>query len=361
MTEAVLGEVSGDDETLLSGGLSERVLRYARNAIRRTPPTPVVEVTTVIAGRPRTLLLKLEGRSRWGSIKGRTALGLIGSVADRLTYDSEVVESTSGNLGVALAGICAELGIPFIAVVDDRLPPALGRAIRRNGGRLAEVPPAADGLRLQRRIVAVQAILAASPRAVWTNQYGNPANTAVHRRWTGPELERQLSTEHQALFAPVSTGGSFAGLRGYLASSRPNLRCVAVDVAGSTIFGGPPGRRLLTGIGASKPSEFLGAANEPPHVLVPDTEAIATCRALEHDTGIGIGGSSGATVAGCVHYLAAHPEVTSAICLCPDLASNYRETLYCDDWLHQAGATNSLRRPEVHGTAVRFTSVTRSR
>ncbi|MGW7531801.1 pyridoxal-phosphate dependent enzyme [Amycolatopsis sp. NPDC054798] len=342
-----------------SGSLRERVLTYARDTIRQTPPTPVAEVTALVAGRPRNLLLKLDGRSRWGSLKGRTALGLLTSVADELADGSEVVESTSGNLGVALAGICRELGIPFTAVVDGRLPPAMARAIRQYGGHLVEAKPGDDRLRLQRRIAAVQEILAANPRAVWTNQYENPANAAVHHLWTGPELEQQLGPEPRVLFAPVSTGGSFAGLSSHMAEKRPEIDCVAVDVAGSTIFGGPPGCRLLTGIGASKPSNFLGATR-PPHIVVTDTDAIATCRTLELDAGIGVGGSSGATIAGCLRYLARHPDVTGAVCLCPDLASNYRETLYNDAWLLQADAVDSLLRPELDGASVRFDSVTRS-
>jgi cysteine synthase A len=189
---------------------------------------------------------------------------------------------------------------------------------------------------------------------VWPNQYENPANVAVHRWWTGPELDSQIDNDLQVVFSPVSTGGSFVGLRAFMAAARPQVRCVAVDVVGSTIFGGQSRRRLLTGIGASRPSSFIDRSGRPPHLRVSDHEAIATCRTLADDAGIAIGGSSGATVAACLRYLADHPGVRVALCMCPDLGSNYTQTLYDDEWLARSGATRALRRPSVGGRAMHF-------
>lgn len=331
-----------------------RIASYITDTIQRTEPTPVAQVSVVLGGRPRTILLKLDGWSRWDSIKGRTALALIGSVADRVLDRTTVVESTSGNLGVALAGICRDLGIPFIAVVDDRLPTAMGVRIREYGGRIVEVERTDDGLHLQRRIARVREILRADPDALWTNQYENPANVAAHRWWTGPELASQLGPDLPVTFVPVSTGGTFAGLRSYMAAECPHVTCVAVDVRGSSIFGGPVGRRVLTGIGASNPSAFIDAASRAPHVIVSDAEAIATCRALARDAGIGVGGSSGATLSGCLQLLSERPDLDLALCVCPDLDANYRNTLYHDGWLMRTGIPGTFERPVIGGQRVFF-------
>jgi len=335
-----------------ASGRHAQIAAYITNSIQRSEPTPIAEIGVDIGGRPRTILLKLDGWSQWGSIKGRTALGLLGSVADRVGDQTTVVESTSGNLGVALAGICGELSIPFTAVVDARLPAAMGARMREYGARIIEVGRIDDGLHLQRRIARVRAILRADPNALWTNQYENPANVTAHRWWTGPELAGQLGPALPDAFVPVSTGGTFAGLCSYLAAEYPHVTCVAVDVRGSSIFGGPAGRRVLTGIGASKPSAFIGDLS--PHVTVSEADAIATCLTLARDTHIYVGGSSGATLNGCLQFLSEHPEMKVALCLCPDLDANYRNTLYHDGWLMRTGLANARSRPVVGGQRVFF-------
>lgn len=336
------------------GGRQQLTEDYLSGEIARSAPTPMLELAVTVAGRRRQLYLKLEGHSRWNSIKGRTALALMASIAHRLGDTSTVVESTSGNLGVALAGTCADLGVAFTAVVDTRLPPRLAARMQFLGARVLMIENTGDGKYLQHRIARVRQLLAEDHQAVWTNQYDNRANVAVHRWWTGPELGRQLPQKARVVFAPISTGGSFTGIHDYLACDHPEIDCVAVDVRGSTIFGGPPAARLITGIGASKPSTFLDANALPAHVMVSDAEAISACRTLAHDTGIGVGGSSGAVLVGCLRFLRDRPDIEAAVCICPDLAANYEETLYNDDWLSRSGLTGAQSGLQVDGAAIRF-------
>jgi cysteine synthase A len=335
----------------------ELIFDYIANTIQRSAPTPIVNVAVAVNGHARTILLKLDGCSQWGSMKGRTALALVASVAGKVSSRTTIVESTSGNLGVALAWICRDLGIPFTAVVDSRLPPAMLGRLTRYGACIDEVGRADDSLHLLRRIERVREILRSDVNAVWTNQYENPANVDVHRLWTGPELNRQIGPELQIVFAPVSTGGSFVGLRRHLSAERLDVACVAVDVVGSAIFGGPTGHRLLTGIGASRPSTFIGQSSQPPHVMVSDPDAIAACRTLASDAGIAVGGSSGATIAGCLKFLNGRPDIKVALCLCPDMGDNYRQTLYDDEWLANNGATGALGRLVVGGQPICFARI----
>lgn len=337
---------------------ARRLLDYVGAAVASYPVTPLVTLDVKVAGLARTVVLKLEGHSPWGSMKGRTALALLLSIRGQLPdNDATIVESTSGNLGVALAAICRDLGLGFLAVVDSRLPPAMRQRLVRLGARLVEVDappehPAQVLLRIQR----VRELVSAAPETVWTNQYENDANRQVHARWTARELASQVGPGVEAVFAPVSTGGSFAGVAWYFSEARPDTRVVAVDVAGSIVFGGIAGPRLLTGIGAARPSNFIRTEPPPEYVMVPDADGIACCRTLLADTGLRVGGSSGATLAGCLRYLSERPEIRTVACLCPDLGDNYQQTIYNERWLagHSDAVPNAGRRLCVHGESVRF-------
>jgi cysteine synthase A len=297
-------------------------------------PTPMVPVRVLVAGRDVTLRLKLESANPWGSIKDRTALGLVASVADRLDdSDATLVESTSGNLGVALASIVAELDRRFIAVVDPNLSPALAGRMVAAGAQLDVVTQAdRHGGYLDARLARVAQLLDTVPGAVWTDQYHNPANLLAHYRSTGPEVLRQ-APDVDAVFVAVSTGGTLAGVSRYLRQHAPAARIVAVDVPGSRVFGPPTGTRLLTGIGASRRSSFLRRTDWDDVVLIEDTAAIAVCHQVYDGTGVYLGGSGGAAVAACLRYLELHPDVTDPVCVCPDGGESYAQTLYHPAWL----------------------------
>ena len=106
-----------------------------------------------------------------------------------------------------------------------------------------------------------------------------------------------------------------------------------MDVQGSTAFGGAPGRRILTGIGASRASTHLLTVALDGVSVVPCWTAIRCCRAFAEATGLALGGSSGAALGACLSAMAEDNELTSAVCLCPDLGANYRDTIYSDRWV----------------------------
>ncbi len=322
------------------------VLEHVSRAMAAYPVTPVRTVRTEIAGIPRTITLKLEGHSPWRSVKGRTALSLIRSVAGDLTApDATVVESTSGNLGLALSAICRDLGLRFIAVVDHRQSPVIQQAIEANGGELDWVRTPDDATtHLQDRLARVRELERDLPHAVWPNQYENDANWRIHETWTAPEFDAQVTHRAQALFAGVSTGGTLAGLSRHFRRTRPALRIVAVDVRGSTVFGGVPRPRTLTGIGAGRRSAFLTRASTDDVLLVDERQAVACCHTLRADTGTAVGGSSGAVLAGCLEYLYRHPEVRHVLCLCPDLGDHYGPTVYHPAWLDRMGLPSEAHR-----------------
>jgi 2,3-diaminopropionate biosynthesis protein SbnA len=321
-------------------------------------PTPLASLTMTVAGRRVGVRLKLEGAGPWGSIKDRTALSLLRSVASRLEDPGAVlVESTSGNLGVALASVAAELGLRFVAVTDPNMSPVLAERLMALGAEVIRVSePDRQGGYLAARLTLVRELTSADPAMVWTDQYHNPANPMAHYQGTAPELNRQAHGVLDAVFVAVSTGGTLAGIGRYLRQRRPDVRVVAVDVPGSRVFAEPTGSRLLTGIGASQASSFLRAGDWDEVVIVDDVAAIAHCHALAGALGLRLGGSGGAVLAGCARYVALHPEIRFPVCLCPDSGDNYTRTLYEPAWLARRGVklSSELLKPTAHHPPVAF-------
>jgi 2,3-diaminopropionate biosynthesis protein SbnA len=304
-----------------------------------TPATPVIELRMTVAGYRRKLRLKLEAANPTGSSKHRTAVSLLNALeaADMLGPGSTVVESSSGNLAVALAVVARERGYGFTAVVDPLTSPQNVAQIGEFGGHV-EVASGVDehGNHLRARLDLVRALVQ-NKGFVWPNQYGNPANPDAHYAFTAPELWRQTGAECEAVFIPVSTGGTLAGVSRYAREVSPDVRVVAVDVEGSVALEGEPGPRQLTGIGSSRPSELVTASDYDDVIHVSAGSAVSHCRGLAEATGMYLGGSSGAVLAAVHAFLQAVEDVEVTACICPDGGDRYYGTIYSDEWLLRTG------------------------
>lgn len=300
----------------------------------------MARVDLVIGGTRRTVHLKLECKNPGGSVKDRTARGLVADLERRgfLRRDSVLVESTSGNLGVSLARIAHARGLRLVAVVD---PAASEDCVRRMSelGAVVEVVQDRDaaGGYLLSRLARVRELCESSGRFVWPDQYRNPANPLAHEIGTGPEVLRQMGGAVDAILVAVSTGGTLAGMARCFRRSSAGTRLVAVDARGSVALGGKPAPRLLTGIGASRRSTFLPPDLYDESMLVADPVAFAFCRALSSSTGLRVGGSSGAVIAAAARLLAREPGARRVVCLCPDGGERYRSTVFSDRWLARNG------------------------
>jgi N-(2-amino-2-carboxyethyl)-L-glutamate synthase len=320
--------------------LEELSPRDLRGLVPRIGNTPLEPISLLINGVARTLWLKFEDANPGGSSKDRTALSLFQDLDRRgqLRPNSIIVESTSGNLGISLSWISRANGHRFVAVVDPKITPESLERMQRLGAEIEMVrKPDAGGGYLMARLQRVQELCAESRRFVWTNQYSSPANPAIHFRSTGPEILAQMGGRTDAVFVAASTGGTLAGVGRYLRQNSPGTKVIAVDAAGSVIFGGPPGPRKLTGIGSARNSQFIRRADYDTHMIVADAEAFAFCRFLQDTMNCMLGGSSGAVVAACARYLADHPETKRPVCICPDGGENYRSSIFNDRWLLDNG------------------------
>jgi cysteine synthase A len=302
--------------------------------------TPIVQLDLNVNGVKRLLRLKLEAYNPCGSLKDRVAAALIDNVADRVDREAGIIESTSGNLGVAMAAICNQRGINFIAVVDPHTSPLLIERMRRLGAAVTVVDERdASGGYLMNRIGHVREQLLKRPGLVWTNQYENDENPRAHSTSTAPELLRQISGS-AAILIPVSTGGTLAGFLRFAEAESLAWRLIGVDVVGSAALGKTAGARLLSGIGSSRRSYFLDP-DKVESVHVHAAEAISACLWLADCAGVDVGGSSGATVAAALRVLRNDPGLHDLVCICPDGADRYLTTIYQLSWREAHGVTSA--------------------
>lgn len=309
-----------------------------RVLIEQIGNTTMLPVRLTIRGVVHNVFLKLEGSNPTGSMKDRTGLALIRQIErdNLITSRPVIVESTSGNLGVALALLCKARGYDFLAVVDPKITPENLEKMRLLGAQIEMVDqPDATGGYLLSRLARIHELCAQSARYIWTNQYGNPANPLIHFTTTGPEIYRQLAGKVDVIFIPVSTGGTLAGIARFFREVSPSTQIIGVDAYGSVVFGTPPGPRKLNGIGSSRPSSFLSKELYDAFLLIRDEEAFAFCRFLSLATNVKVGGSSGAVLSACAKYLAIHPEMEQVVCLCADDGENYASSIFNDEWLKQ--------------------------
>ncbi len=202
-----------------------------------------------VFGRP--LFLKCEGFNFAGSVKLKAAAAMVEAAENdgTLRPGAFLVESSSGNLGVALSMIAASKGYRFLCVTDSRcnlstrlLMEALGATVH-----IVTEPDPVSGL-LGARIDYIRALCAADDRFVWLNQYTNPNAWKAHYRTTAPAIA-QAFPNLDVLFVGAGTTGTLMGCARYFHERHPHVRVVAVDPVGSVSFGAPAGRRMIPGLG----------------------------------------------------------------------------------------------------------------
>ena len=201
----------------------------------------------------RSLFLKCEGFNFAGSIKLKAATEMV-EAAERdgvLRPGSVLIESSSGNLGVALSMIAANKGYGFLCVTDSRCNLSTKRLMQAFGSQVHVITePDSVGGFLGARINYVRALCASDDRYVWLNQYSNPQNWLAHYRKTAPAIARHFP-QLDVLFVGAGTCGTLMGCARYFQEWHRSVRVVAVDSVGSVTFGGAPGRRMIPGLGTS--------------------------------------------------------------------------------------------------------------
>ncbi|MFJ8673319.1 2,3-diaminopropionate biosynthesis protein SbnA [Streptomyces sp. NPDC093589] len=288
------------------------------------------------------LHLKCEGFNFAGSVKLKAARAMV-RAAERegvIGPGSVLVESSSGNLGIALAIIAASRGYRFVCVTDRHCNETARRLMAAYGATVHVVDaPGRHGGLLGARLALLRELLAAHPEFVWLNQYTSRRNWQAHFETTAPALAAEFP-RLDVLFVGAGTTGTLMGCARWFRQHRPGVRIVAVDSVGSVSFGRPPAPRRIPGLGAGVRPPLLDPAVVDEVVHVPEARTVRMCRQLAA-CGFLLGGSSGTVTAGAAEWLAARRSSgTTAVAIAPDLGERYLDTVYRDDWVRAVyGAT----------------------
>ncbi|NMC70119.1 MAG: cysteine synthase A [Myxococcales bacterium] len=300
--------------------------------------TPLVRLNRMTQGLGATVLAKIEGRNPAYSVKCRIGAAMIRDAEQRGVLQpgskqTTIVEPTSGNTGIALAFVAAARGYPLVLTMPETMSVERRRLLRAFGAELLLT----DGvLGMKGAIARAEEIVASDPsRYFMPQQFENPANPAIHRQTTGPEIWNDTDGKVDILVAGVGTGGTITGVSLHFEQDRKKpLWSVAVEPATSQVIGPllrgeppAPGPHKIQGIGAGfKPRTLdLGIVDEVQ--AVSSEEAIETARRLHREEGISGGISCGAAVAAALR-VAARPEHAgkTIVVILPDAGDRYQST-----------------------------------
>ena len=265
------------------------------DVIRTVGGTPLVLLSEDCArGQVARVLAKLEYKNPLGSVKDRIAVSMIGAAeADgHLGPDSVVVEPTSGNTGIGLAFVCAVKRYRLILTMPESMSLERRKLLKHLGAELV-LTPAAEGMK--GAIQKAQQLAAEQPGAFMPDQFSNPANPAVHRNTTGPEIWNDTGGAVDIFVAGVGTGGTITGVGEYLKQRKPECKIVAVEPADSPVLsGGQAGPHKIQGIGAGFVPAVLNRDIIDEVITVTSQAAFETARMLARREGLLCGISSGA-------------------------------------------------------------------
>lgn len=301
--------------------------------------TPLVRLVRYFSGAERAAVYaKLELLNPMRSSKDRTAASmLLAAIRDGRVIPGRttVVESTSGNTGVALAAVCKYFRLPLICVVDGRMTAQHGALMRAFGAAIDEVtvPDPATGELLPARLRRVQELLERTRPSFWPDQYGNADNARAHQV-TCAEIFEQLGRAPDFVFCATGTCGTLRGCADYIRENGAPTGVIAVDAVGSRIFGDVPRRRIIPGLGSAIRPPLVEGIPTSRILHISESDAVMGARRLLETEAILAGGSSGAVMSALTRCddLLRDPDKTVVVIL-PDSGERYLDTIYDDRWV----------------------------
>lgn len=291
--------------------------------------TPLLALTNYgrIAGLNALILAKLESFNPAGSVKDRIAKSMIESAeADgRLKPGSVIIEPTSGNTGIGLASIAASRGYRVILTMPETMSVERRNLLKAYGAELV-LTEGAQGMK--GAIAKAEALTSDTPGSFMPSQFKNPANPAIHRTTTGPEIWEDTDGAVDFFIAGVGTGGTITGVGEYLKSKKPGVKIVAVEPADSPVLsGGVSGPHRIQGIGAGFVPDTLNTEVYDEIITVSNEDAFDVGRQIAKVEGVLVGISSGAALWAAT-LIARRPENAgkTIVVLLPDTGERYLST-----------------------------------
>ena len=303
----------------------------ADQLIGKTPLLELVHIEKEL-GLEARILAKLEYFNPAGSVKDRIAKAMIddAEASGKLKPGSVIIEPTSGNTGIGLASVAAARGYRIIIVMPETMSVERRQLMKAYGAELV-LTEGAKGMK--GAIAKADELAKEIPNSFIPGQFVNPANPAVHRATTGPEIWEDTDGKVDFFVAGVGTGGTVTGVGEYLKSQNPEVKVVAVEPAGSPVLSkGTPGAHKIQGIGAGFVPEVLNTGVYDEIIAVENEAAFATGKKIGKSEGVLVGISSGAAVWAAIE-LAKRPENKgkTIVALLPDTGDRYLSTpLFAD-------------------------------
>jgi cysteine synthase len=290
--------------------------------------TPMVRFARLGEGLEAEVVGKLEGQNPGGSVKDRIGVAMIEAAEAEGRIEpgrSTVIESTSGNTGIALAFVCAAKGYRLVVTMPQGMSRERAALLRLYG---AEVIITESMGGMHEAVDEAERLARETPDSFVPQQFKNPANPEMHRRTTAEEIWTDLDGDVDVFVAGAGTGGTITGVGEVLKERKPNVQIVAVEPASSPVLsGGRPGPHRIDGIGPGFVPDILNREVIDEILQVTDEDAIETARALASREGVSAGISAGAATWAALE-IARRPESRGKriVVMVPDSGERYIST-----------------------------------
>ena len=307
-----------------------------QSALELIGGTPLLQLNgyaKVSGVKDAKILAKLEYLNPAGSVKDRVALAMIEDAEEKgiLKPGATIIEPTSGNTGIGLAAVAAAKGYKAILTLPETMSVERRNLLKAYGAQIV-LTEGAKGMK--GAIAKAEELHAATPGSIIPGQFVNPANPAIHKKTTGPEIWKQTDGKVDIFIAGVGTGGTVTGVGQYLKEQNPNVKVIAVEPATSPVLSkGVSGPHKIQGIGAGFIPDVLDTKVYDEIITIENEDAFAEGRAFARSEGILVGISSGAALKA-ARLVAERPENKgkTIVVLLPDSGDRYLSTpLFSDN------------------------------